>query len=170
MTTQEENKSLTECPLPLEPVTLAVFDYVRNCPADRVLTSILMIEEQMANIEASVTPYLRNLSEQREKLLNRAKKENIKEDSEAMLVEIPGKQMRNEIADVDAFSAVFESGYKAIRETQKKDIEDDAAKKIAGLEDSKIPLTLADKKVGKDAVTNFVGYKPQTITYEVRRR
>ena len=170
MTTTEENKSLTECPLPLEPVTLAVVDYVRNCPADRVLTSILMIDEQMANIEASVTPYLRNLSEQREKLLNRAKKENIKEDSEAMLVEIPGKQMRNEIADVDAFSAVFESGYKAIRETQKKDIEDDAAKKIAGLEDSKIPLTLADKKIGKDLVTNFVGYKPQTITYEVRKR
>lgn len=170
MSTTEENKSLTECPLPLEPVTLAVVDYVRNCPADRVLTSILMIDEQMANIEASVTPYLRNLSEQREKLLNRAKKENIKEDSEAMLVEIPGKQMRNEIADVDAFSAVFESGYKAIRETQKKDIEDDAAKKIAGLEDSKIPLMLADKKIGKDIVTNFVGYKPQTITYEVRKR
>ena len=41
--------------------------------------------EQMGNIEASVAPYLRNLSEQREKLLNRAKKENIKEDSEAML-------------------------------------------------------------------------------------
>ena len=170
MTTNEENQSLTECPLPLEPVTLAVVDYVRNCPADRVLTSILMIDEQMANIEASVTPYLRNLSEQREKLLNRAKKENIKEDSEAMLVEIPGKQMRNEIADVDAFSAVFESGYKAIRETQKKDIEDDAAKKIAGLEDSKIPLTLADKKIGKDKVTEFVGYKPQTITFDVRRK
>ena len=170
MTTNEENKSLTECPLPPEPVTLAVVDYATNCPAERVLTSILMIDEQMANIEASVTPYLRNLSEQREKLLNRAKKENIKEDSEAMLVEIPGKQMRNEIADVDAFSAVFESGYKAIRETQKKDIEDDAAKKIAGLEDSKIPLTLADKKIGKDKVTDFVGYKPQTITYEVRKR
>ena len=119
MTTQEENKSLTECPLPLEPVTLAIVDYATNCPAERVLTSILMIDEQMANIEASVTPYLRNLSEQREKLLNRAKKENIKEDSEAMLVEIPGKQMRNDIEDIDAFSAAFEDGYKKIRETQK---------------------------------------------------
>ena len=170
MTTTEENKSLTECPLPPEPVTLAVVDYATNCPAERVLTSILMIDEQMANIEASVTPYLRNLSEQREKLLNRAKKENIKEDAEALLIETKGKQIRNDIEDIDAFAAAFEEGYKKIREVQKLDIRDAADKKIANIEDSPVPLGLADKKIGKDKVTEFVGYKPQTITFDVRRK
>jgi hypothetical protein len=170
MTTSEENQSLKECELPLEPVTLAIVDYATNCPADRVLTSILMIDEQRIKILATATPYLQNLLEQREKLLDRAKKENIKEDAEAVLVEIPGKLMRNDIEDIDTFQATFEEGYRKIRETQKQDILDAADKKIANLEDAPVPLGLADKKIGKDKVTEFVGYKLQVINYEVRKR
>ena len=170
MTTNEENQSLTECPLPPEPVTLAVVDYATNCPAERVLTSILMIDEQMANIEASVTPYLRNLSEQREKLLARAQKENIKEDAEAVLLEVQGKLMRNEISDLDAFSETFPGKLEVIRRQQEADLTDKYQKNLEEIADSKIPLTLADKKIGKDKITEFVGYKPQTITYEIRRK
>lgn len=170
MTTTEENQSLTECPLPLEPVTLAIVDYATNCPAERVLTSILMIDEQMANIEASVAPYLRNLSEQREKLLARAQKESITEDAEAVLLEVQGKLMRNEISDLDAFSETFPGKLEIIRRQQEADLTDKYQKNLEEIADSKIPLTLADKKIGKDKITDFVGYKPQTITYEVRRK
>lgn len=167
MNTQE---NLKECPLPLEPVTLAVVDYASNCPADRVLTSILMIDEQMANIEAAVTPYLRNLTEQREALLSRAIKENIKEDGEALLLEVPGKLLRNEISDLDAFSEAFPGKLEVIRRQQEADLTDKYTKNLEEIAESKIPLTLADKKIGKDKVTEFVGYKPQVITYEIRRK
>jgi len=53
---------------------------------------------------------------------------------------------------------------------QEKDIDEKHKKQIREIEESKIPLTLADKYVGKDKVTEFVGFKPTVITYEVRRR
>jgi hypothetical protein len=161
---------MNDCPLPLEPVTLAIVNYETNCPADRVLTSILMIEEQMANIEASVTPYLRNLLEQREKLLARAKKENIKEDSEALLIETEGKKNRNEISDLESFELQFPGAIEKIRTEQRRKLTVKYDKDLAKVPDEDIGLGLADEIVGKNKITEFVGYKPQTITYEIRRR
>jgi hypothetical protein len=171
MTTTEERKDMIANALPLEPVTVGVLiDYVSNCPADRVLTNITLIDAELDKIESALKPYVTQLGIQRNKLLERAKAESITEDSEAMLVEKRGKQFRNEIQDLEAFKLSFPEGYETIREQQEKDIED--AYKMANreLEESKIPLTLADKKIGKDAVTEFVGYKPVTITYEVLRK
>jgi DNA polymerase III delta prime subunit len=170
MSTNEETRSMNDCPLPLEPVTLAIVNYETNCPADRVLTSILMIDEQMASIEATVTPYLRNLTEQREKLLARAIQNNIMEDSQALLIEVQGKLMRNEISDLEAFSVAFPGKLEVIRRQQEADLTDKYTKNLEEIAESKVPLTLADKKIGKEKITEFVGYKPQTISYEIRRR
>ena len=60
--------------------------------------------------------------------------------------------------------------YETIREVQEKDIEEKYKKQMRELEKSKITLTLADKYVGKDAITAFVGYRPQTITYEIQKK
>jgi hypothetical protein len=42
--------------------------------------------------------------------------------------------------------------------------------KLASLEDSEIPLTLADKKLGKDVVTQFTGFKPRDVKVVVHRK
>ena len=169
MSTIEENQSLKDCPLPPE-LNIAVIDYATNCPADKVLTSILLIDAEIDKMQDALRPYVTNLGMQRERLLNRAKTEKITEDAEAILVEKKGKKFRNNISDLEAFAETFPEGYSRIREAQKKDLKDDYDKKIEQLEDSKIPLTLADDKIGKEKVTEFVGYGPQTITYEIVRK
>lgn len=170
MGTQEERKQLNQEPLPLQPVTIAVLDYVKDCPADRVLTNILLIDEQMDSIQRSISPHMTSLTMQRNALLQRALKEQILSDANAVLMGVEGKQMRNEIQDIDGFHMTFPEGYKQIREAQKKDIDDKHETAITELEESPIPLGLADKKVGKDRVTEFVGFKPVKVTYEVRKR
>lgn len=170
MGTQEERRELNQEPLPLQPVTIAVLDYVKDCPADRVLTNILLIDEQMEKIQRGVSPHLSSLTMQRNALLQRALKEQILSDANAVLFGVEGKQMRNQIEDLEAFQLAFPDGYKKIRETQKKDLDDKHDTAVAELEDSGIPLGLADKKVGKDKVTEFVGYQPVKVNYEVRKR
>jgi hypothetical protein len=170
MTTQDERKDLMKEPLPLQPVTIAVLDYEKNCPADRVLTNILLIDEQIQSIQNAVSPHLTALNMQRNALLARALKEQILSDDNAMLLGIEGKQFRNEIEDLEAFQLAFPEGYTQIRAAQRKDLDDKHDTKVRELEDSDIPLGLADKKVGKDKVTDFVGYQPVKVTYEVRKR
>ena len=173
MKPQEEQKSLNSDPLPLDLTPLkqvAVIDYVTNCPADRVLTSIVMIDEEMDKIQSALRPFLQSLSTQREKLLDRAKAEKITEDAGAVLVEKEGKKTRNQITDLEAFELQFPEELKQIRENQKKELDDEYALATKKLPSSKITLGEADKKCGKDAVTEFVGYQPVTITYEVVRR
>ena len=173
MNAKAEQKSLNSEPLPLDLTPLkqvAVIDYVSNCPADRVLTSIVMIDEEIQRIQNALRPYLQDLSTQREKLMARAKAEKIEKDAEAIMVEVKGKQVRNQIEDMDAFELQFPDEFKQIRENQKKALDDEYELAKKKLPDSKITLGEADEKVGKKAVTEFVGYKPVTITYEVERR
>jgi Na+/phosphate symporter len=168
MDAKQEQKSLQENPLPVTIGT--VIDYVTNCPADKVLTSITRIDDEIDTIQQAVQPYLTALQMQRNVLLERAKMERIMEDSHALLIEVKGKQMRNEISDLDTFKLQFPDGFAAIRKQQESDLTDKYQKNLRELADAKVPLTLADKKIGKEAVTAFVGYQPVTITYEVRKR
>jgi hypothetical protein len=170
MGTTEERKSLNQEPLPLQPVTIAVLDYEKNCPADRVLTNILLIDEQIQSIQQAVSPHITALNMQRNALLQRALKEQILSDDNAMLMGIEGKQFRNDIEDLEAFQLAFPEGYQQIRDAQKKDIDDRHDTAVRELHDSPIPLGLADKKVGKDKVTEFVGFQPVKVTYEVRKK
>jgi hypothetical protein len=170
MSTQDENKSLKNEPPPPQPVSIAVVDYEKNCPADRVLTNILLIDEQIDRIQAAVKPHLTALTMQRNALMARARQEQILSDDNAVLLGIEGKKNRNKITDNEAFELAFPEEFKMIREVQKKKIDDDHTLALKELPDSEIPLGLADEKVGKKIVTEFVGYQPTTITYEVRKR
>ena len=167
---QEERKSLTTEPLPISNLAnMVLIDYTMVGP-DRVLTSIVLIDEQVDQIQQVLQPFIQNLIKQRETLMGRATAEGITEDTGAVLIEKKGKQFRNEIFDLDAFRLSFPEEYEEIRESQEKDIEDKYKKSIRDLEDSKIPLTLADKKIGQEKVTEFVGNKPVSISYEVVRK
>ncbi len=173
MSTQDERQDLMQNPIPLDlkPLqSVAIIDYVTNCPADRVLTSIVLIDEQVGKIQEALAPYLKNLGEQRERLVARAVSENITEDVEAVLVEKTGKVFRNEIDDLKGFKNTFPTEYEQIRADQRKALNDKYENNLAAVDESKIPLGLADGKVGKDRVTAFVGYRPQVITYEVVRK
>jgi len=170
MTTQEERRDLLKELLPPEPVQIAVLDYVKDCPANRVLTNILLIDEQMQSIQQAVSPHLSSLTMQRNVLMDRALKEQILSDDNAVLLGIEGKQNRNKIEDLEAFELAFPQEYRMIREVQKKEIDDNHELAISCLDDASIPLGLADDKVGKKRVTEFVGYQPVKVTYEVRKR
>ena len=172
MSTQDERKELMANPLPpdlSELGKMAPVDYTLVA-SDRVLTSIVQVDDQIQKINDLISPFLQNLSSQREALMDRAKKENIHEDAGAVIVELWGKQFRNEIDNIEKFRQTFKNEYKVIREVQEKDIEEKYKKQMRELEESKISLALADKYIGKDIVTEFVGYKPQTISYKVERK
>ena len=167
MTTKEESKELTQEPLP---VTVGVMlDYVTNCPAERVLSHILLIDEETEKIRQALTPYLAKLESQRNQLLDRARKEGITENADAVLLTIEGRKERNDI-DLESFALTYPDQLKQIREDQRKAITDKQANLLKAVDESAIPLTMADKKIGKDAVTAFVGYQPVKVTYEVRRK
>ena len=172
MSTKDERKSLISDPLPMDLTELSRIIPVNYSVVgpDKVLTSIVEIDEQVARVQQVLAPFVKYMQDQRDALMKRAQDEGISKDAGAVLVEIPGKQMRNKITDLDAFKLQFPQEYESIREQQEKDIDDAYKKANRDLEESEIPLTLADKKCGKDAVTEFVGYKPVTITYEVRRK
>ena len=172
MPTQDERISLKqeELPLDLTPLNKAVLiDYVTNCPADQVLNCIILIDDQIDRLQQALTPFIQKMMEQRQTLLNRALVEGIKENPGAVLVEKKGRKVRNEISDLEAFELAFPDGYKEIRAEQERLLDLEYQKEKAGLPESKINLTLADAKVGKDRVTAFVGEKPVAITYEVRK-
>lgn len=133
---------------------------------NEVLTTITDIDMYVDMLQDRID----RLTDQRKSLMNRAIAENIQEDTNAILIKIPGKQVRNQIEDIEKFRKEFREGYHLIRDQQRRDIEEAYHKDIDHLQVSAIPLMLADKKVGKLAVTDFVGYKPQEIKIVVQRK
>jgi hypothetical protein len=87
-----------------------------------------------------------------------------------VLIEIPGKKMRNPILDIEHFKTTFPGGYRDIRNQQKIDLEEIHKRDLTFLEVSPIPLGIADKKIGKDIITEFIGYKPQEVNIVVQRK
>lgn len=172
MSSKEERKELISEPLPVSLSDLAGIipvDYTL-VSSDRVLTSIVQIDEQIQQIQAILSPFLTNLGKQRELLMTRAHSEGIKEDMGAVLVEVPGRKFRNEIEDLEALELQFPGKLDKIRTEQFRLAAANYEKTMEAIPESKIPLTLADEIIGKDEVTEFVGYKPQKITFEVRRK
>lgn len=166
MTTVEENKTIHLTPPDIPKSSWLVRKCVNGVSSDEVLTTIsdidLFIEILESNLEA--------LGNYKKVLMNRAISENIKEDYGAIRIDIPGDKRRNPITDIEHFKTTFPAGYKVIRLQQKQDMQDSHMLKIASLEDSDIPLTLADKKLGKDVVTQFTGFKPQEVKIVVQRK
>ena len=170
MNAKEESKSLIAEPLPISNLAkIQMVDYTLVGP-DRVLTSIVQIDEQIDQIQSVLAPYLSNLMKQRESLMKRAQDEKIKEDAGALLIETEGKKNRNEIEDLDTFELKFPGKLQKIRDEQKRKINVKYEKDIAKVPDSAVPLGVADEIVGKDLITEFVGYQPVKVTYEVQKR
>ena len=168
MSTQIEREDLKQNPLPMIPVTIhPVQDRVNNCPAEVVLDRVLDIDAELQRIQNAIGPVVQYLQDQRQALMNRAAQEGITQSAGAVLIEKEGKKIRNEIANIEEFKFLYPEAYETIREVQKKDIEEKYKKQNRELEESKIPLTLADKYVGKEKVTEYVGYQPPKITYEI---
>ena len=166
MTTQEENQTIRLTPPDIPKASWLIQKCVTGVPKEEVLTTITDIDLFLEILESN----LEALQTYKKVLLNRAISENIREDASAYLVEIPGKQMRNPIADIQKFKETFREGYHVIRDSQKRDLQDTYQRDIDNLEVSSIPLTLADKKVGKDLITQFTGFKPQEIKIVVQRK
>jgi hypothetical protein len=166
MTTEEENLTIKLTPPEIPKASWLIRKCVAGVSKDEVLTTItdidLFIEILQSNLDA--------LETYKKVLVNRAINENIKEDFGAVLIEIPGKKNRNPILDIEHFKTTFPDGYKSIRDQQKIDLEETHKRDLTFLEVSSIPLTLADKKIGKDIVTEFTGYKPQEVKIVVQRK
>lgn len=166
MTTAEENLTIKIEPPEIPKASWLIRKCVAGVSKDEVLTTItdidLFIEILQSNLEA--------LETYKKVLLNRAIAENIKEDYGAILIEIPGKKMRNPINNIEMFAAHFPDGYKSIRNQQRLNLDDAYRKDVAFLDVSAIPLTIADLKIGKDVITEFTGYKPQEIKIVVQRK
>lgn len=166
MTTAEENLTIRIEPPEIPKASWLIRKCVAGVSKDDVLTTItdidLFIEILESNLEA--------LQNYRKVLLNRAMTENIREDFGAVLIEIPGKKMRNPINDIRHFATTFPGGYRDIRKYQLTELEETYRKDVLNVNISAIPLTLADKKIGKDIVTEFTGYKPQEIKVVVQRK
>jgi hypothetical protein len=159
MTPLEESKSLQLNPLPSDAMNWVA------CKSDEVLPNIAFLQEQIANEQAHVA----YLMTQMEQLKSRAISENLKQSGQYYLIEITGKRMRNPITNVQKFRQKFPEGYEMIRLQQTRNLEDKFKSDMLNLEDSAIPLGLADAKVGADLVTEFVGWQPQKVSVEVRR-
>ena len=160
MNPQEEQKDLIKNPLPVSTVDFAV------CPSEQVLQNIAFLTESIEETQAHIDYLQRQLGQ----LKSRAIAENIKESAGFFLVETPGKKMRNAITNIEAFKTRFPDGYKCIRTQQATDIFDRFDFDTKNLEHSPIPITLADVKVGKDLVTEFVGYQLQKINITVMKK
>jgi hypothetical protein len=172
MSTKDERKSLISDPLPMDLSELSRIipvNYSMVGP-DKVLTSIVEIDEQVSRVQEILAPFVQYMQEQRETLMKRALEESITKDAHAMLIETKGRQERNAIEDLEAFELQFPGALEKIREEQERKIRMKFDKDIRGLPDASLPLTVADQVVGKDAVTEFVGLQPVKITYEVRRK
>ena len=171
MLPKEENKSLIKEPLPANLSALAKIVPINYSMVgkDRVLASIIEIDEQGAQVQDLVAPFYQYMQKQREALMKRAQDENITTDSVAMLVEVEGRKSRNDIEDLEAFELQFPGALEKIRADQERKIKLKYDRDIKSVPDSSVPLTVADEIVGKNEVTEFVGYKPVVITYEVRK-
>lgn len=170
MATKEESKSLIAEPLPISNLAnMVMVDYTLVGP-DRVLTSIVQIDEQVDQIQTVLQPFIGNLMMQREALLKRAMDEGIKEDMGAVLIETEGRKSRNEIEDLETFELQFPGALEKIRNEQRRKITVKYDKDLAAVPDSDIPLGVADEIVGKKTITEFVGYQPVKVTYQVQRK
>lgn len=134
-------------------------------PKEEVLETIVQLDE----IIESISEFAAYVKEQREKLLTRAMVENIETTGRFYLITTPGPLKRNPINNITKFAERFPEGYTAIRNQQGQDLIDKFNRDLERLKFSEIPLTLADKKIGKDAVTEYVGFKPQEVKAEVRK-
>jgi len=170
MNPKEETKSLIAEPLPISNLAnMVMVDYALVGP-DKVLTSIVQIDEQVDQIQSVLAPFLSNLMKQRESLMKRAQDEDIKEDAGAVLIETEGKKNRNEIEDLETFELQFPGKLLKIRDEQHRKLSVKFDKDVAKVNDSPVPLGVADEIVGKDLITEFVGYQPVKVTYQVQRR
>lgn len=132
----------------------------------QVLTTIADIDAYISAIKTEME-WLNGL---KSSLLTIAIRDNITEDKGAMLIAIPDKKMRNPITDNKKFSKEFPQAYHMIRTQQMQKEIMRRENFTKNLDDMEIPLMLADNTVGKEIVTEFVGYKPQTMTFEVRKK
>ena len=160
MNPQEEQQDLIKNPLPATTVNFAA------CPSEQVLQNIAFLTESIEETHA----HINYLQRQLDQLKSRAIAENIKESDGFFLVETPGKKMRNPITDIEAFETRFPEGIKLIRTQQATDIFDKFTKDTKNLATSAIPLGIADKKVGEDLVTEFVGYQLQKVSITVMKK
>lgn len=136
-----------------------------DVPRDEVLETIADLDGLLASAEE----FVEYIQEQREKLLNRAMVENIEKSGNYYLITIPGPMKRNPINNIVKFAERFPDAYSAIRKQQAEAIEAKMTKELDRLKFSEIPLTLADAKLGKDTVTEYVGFKAQEVRAEVRK-
>jgi len=170
MKAKEEQKSLIAEPLPISNLAnMVMVDYTLVGP-DKVLTSIVQIDEQVDQIQSVLAPFLSNLMKQRESLMKRAQDEDIKEDAGAVLIETEGKKNRNEIEDLETFEMQFPFALQKIRIEQVRKLTVKYDKDCVKVSGSPVPLGVADEIVGKDRITKFVGYQPVKVTYQVQRR
>ena len=107
MTTQEENQTIRLTPPDIPKGSWLIQKCVTGVPKEEVLTTITDIDLFLEILESN----LEALQTYKKVLLNRAISENIREDASAYLVEIPGKQMRNPITDIQKFKETFHEGY-----------------------------------------------------------
>ena len=137
------------------------------CQSDMVLQTIIYLEQKIEQAQEQMAFMVR----QKELLLNRALKENINTSGDYALYTIPtGPLKRNPIKNIADFKEKFREAYAVIRDQQKRDLQDAYQRDIQNIEAAVIPLTLADKKAGKDCITDYVGYAPQAMKVEVRKR
>ena len=170
MKAKDEAKSLIAEPLPISNLAnMVMVDYTLVGP-DKVLTSIVQIDEQVDQIQSVLAPFLSNLMKQRESLMKRAQDEDIKEDAGAVLIETEGKKNRNEIEDLDTFELQFPFALQKIRQEQVRKLTVKYDKDCVKVSGSPVPLGVAEEIVGKDLITEFVGYQPVKVTYQVQRR
>jgi hypothetical protein len=155
MEPKDERLSLKKFPLPGD-VDFTV------CPTDQVLETIAFLQL----ISDTHAKMLSDINVQLDKLKGRVVKENIESTGIYYVVKTAGKKMRNPIRNPVAFSDKFPDGYKRIRIAQIIDLQN----MLNDVEKSPIPLGLADKWVGEEQVTEFVGFQPQRINIEVRTK
>jgi hypothetical protein len=159
MNPKDESKSLQEYPLPTDAMDFSA------CKTDMVLSTIAYLDEAIEAMTGRQEYYRK----QRDLLLNRALKEGIERSGGYILITTPENLKRNRITDINAFTRKFPVGYLAVRRQQSQNLLDKFNRDVSMLENSEIPLTIADAKIGKDLVTEFTGYQPQAMTVEVRR-
>jgi hypothetical protein len=166
MTTQEENETIHLTPPDIPKASWLIKKCVNGVSKDEVLTTITDIDLFKEILEANIEA----LETYRKVLLNRAIAENIKEDSGAVLVEIPGKKIRCAINNIEAFRATFPHEYNLIRDVQKETLTRKYNREFENIESAQIPLGIADEILGDYKVTDFVGYKPQEVKVIIQRK
>lgn len=166
MTTSEENETIHLTPPDIPKATWLIRKCVGGVSKDEVLTTITDIDLFMEILESNIEA----LQTYKKVLLNRAITENIKEDYGAVLIETPGKKQRNPITNIGVFREAFPHEYDLIRDAQKESLTRKYNRDFANIESAPITLAIADEMLGDFKVTEFVGYKPQEVKLEVRRK